>query len=184
MKVDDITKAEEKVNNEDNQRRRKNKEIKENRDCDFLEVAKRISKQYPDGIKEDYILHQGIKKIYPFACSYCANVLIFPYDFLTKKNIDNGFNRCRACMTEETERTKKYKDIKNIICDCGIKYLGTDNNIISHIEGDQHKRRINRIIDGTRYSKVKLIELCKNHKIPYYKKLNMEEMIEAIRRIK
>ena len=153
-------------------------------ELDYAEIEEQIKIEYPDGldiVKDRKLIKDGVKKIIPLKCKDCEIIKVFPYDFTAINGRDYGTNRCKICTKDKNEPCKKYQEHNMITCECGIKYVGYENAIIKHKASKQHKNRMGDMILGFRYKQKELISLCQVFKVPYYKKLTKNEMIEQLR---
>ena len=148
----------------------------------FGEVLEEIKEKYPGGkVKEPHLLKSGIKKIYPMLCVKCDTYKIFPYNYLTRQNFDNGKNTCSLCMAENTEQVKKYTKEKKYSCECGLKFVSKDADAYHiHIADKTHKTRMEKMLRGVKYSQKQLRDMCRLNTIPYYKNLSMPEMVKQL----
>lgn len=152
-------------------------------ELDYMKIEKYIKMEYPDGldeIKHKKLIEQGAR-LMPMKCTKCQFFKVFPFDFMGINGRDYGTNRCNVCTEKINKPCKKYQASKKITCECGICYVGTDLAIANHMVSQQHKDRMSEMIFGFRYTQKELIGMSQFFKIPYYKSLTKNEMIEQLR---
>ena len=148
----------------------------------YGEVIEEIKQKYPRGkVQEPHLIKSGIKKIIPMLCIKCDIYKVFPQDFLTKQGFDNGSNKCSVCMAENTEKVKKYTKPKKFNCECGKSFVSKDSDAYYiHISDKTHETRIAKVLRGVRYSQKQLRDIARINKIPYYKNLNMPDLVKQL----
>jgi len=152
-------------------------------EIEYAEIDEYIKLKYPEGLDvlKDKKLINDRAKLIPLKCRDCDIYKVFPYDFTALNGRDYQSNRCKICTEIINKSCKKYQANHKIRCECGISYIGTELQIISHLASQQHKDRMGEMIYGIRYTQKELIALSQLFKVPYYKKLTKEEMINELK---
>jgi len=152
-------------------------------EIEYAEVDEYIKNKYPDGLdkaNDKKLINDGAK-LMPLKCKDCDIYKVFPYDFIALNGRDYQSNRCKICTEVKNKACKKYQENNKIKCECGITYIGTELQMIIHTASQQHKDRMGEMIYGIRYTQKELIALSQLFKVPYYKKLTKEEMINELK---
>lgn len=156
--------------------------IQNDKEAEKLEVKAKIKHLYPNGISDDRY-KKYFSKIVPLKCNNCKIYKILPYDFISDNcKLMNAIN-CITCVPILSKTSKRCKDEKNTICECGLTYYGSEDNTYKHLASASHNRRVKMMINGKYYKQNELIELAKQYKIPYYKTLNNYELIDLLKKI-
>lgn len=151
-------------------------------ETEIAEVEAKIKKEYPQGITEDR-LKKYFNKIVPMECNTCKIYKILPYDFVSDTCKKTDAINCKTCVSILSKTSKKCKEEKNIICECGLTYYGSEDNTYRHLASASHIKRMNMAINGKYYKQNELIELAKKYKIPYYKSLSNYELVDILKSI-
>jgi len=160
-------------------RKREKKYNKEERD----RYEKSVFDEFGFVVKEDYLIAQGFKNVVPHQCVRCKEFKALPYQFLNKFDKVNQSNICSKCVEKRSEQVKKCTDKNMFLCSCGIfYYCSSDRCMLQHENSDRHKNSLkrNRFVNGKKYNRDELRLLCSANKIPYYKSLKIEHMIDKL----
>ena len=179
---DVVRKLEQKMINNNNLRMN-GKILKQNdKEAEILEVKAKIKQEYPNGISEERF-KKYFTKIVPMKCNNCKIYKILPYDFVSDNCKQMNAINCKTCVPILSKTSKRCKDEKNTICECGLTYYGSEDNTYKHLVSASHNKRIKMMINGKYYKQNELIELAKQYKIPYYKTLSNYELIDLLKKI-
>ena len=84
-------------------------------------------------------------------------------------------------MADNTAQVQKYAKPKKFNCECGLKFVSKDSEAYYvHIFGKTHVTRMEKMLRGIRYSQKQLRDIAKINKIPYYKNLNMPDLVKKL----
>ena len=137
-------------------------------------------------MKEEHLIKKDITKIHPFNCFECNVIKIFPYDFLTTSDYDNGKGKCSVCMSELSKRIKKYKDENKVECPCGMSYNGSDLGQSKHEVSRTHINGLKQLkTTGLTiiYKMPSLRKICSTNNIKYYNTLKIDKILEEFKKI-
>jgi len=160
---------------------RQDRENERNRDLE--KEIKDIHSKYGYEVKEEYLLIQGITKVFPLICNKCKTFKVFPYAFLTRTNKDNGKNHCSTCMNESSKTVSKCVEKNKLNCPCGLSYYCTDLKKSKHELSKTHINGVKqlKINNGKRIYKIgELRRICSANSIKYYNTLKLDEMLDQL----
>ncbi len=164
-----------------NKIRKGDKILKQNdNEAEILEVKARIKQEYPNGISEERF-KKYFTKIVPLKCNNCKIYKILPYDFISDNCKQMNAINCKTCVPILSKTSKRCKDEKNTICECGLTYYGSEDNTYKHLASESHNKRVKMMINDKYYKQNELIVLAKQYKIPYYKTLSNYELIDLLK---
>jgi len=178
----DICRIEKNITRDAKERKDEKKQKLTEREQNFTYVEERIKKEYPDGITDDK-LKKSFSKIVPMICNTCNEYKILPYDFISEGVRKKDAINCKTCVSILCKSSRKCKGEMNTLCECGMIYYGSENNTYIHLASSSHIKRMKLVINGKYYKRSELIELSKQYKIPYYKKLNNDEIVDILKKL-
>lgn len=177
---DKITKREQEICRDVERRKKDMREANTKNAEEIAEVKLRIKETYPDGITEPHLL-KHYTKIQSRRCKTCDILKICPYEYLSLDNKKVNGENCSICTKVIYKEVRRCQEEKTLICECGMKYYGSEDNHYRHQASSSHIKRMKTVIGGHYYTQAELYELAKKYKIKYYLKKTKEELVECLR---
>jgi hypothetical protein len=158
-----------------------NKDNKKQKEQEKIEMQLKIKKDYPDGITDPKHIKKGYTSIVPILCNICENYRVYPFDFLAPNGKDYGTANCCYCISIINKSSRKCQKDNRTTCECGLVYYGSEDNTYKHLASPEHQKRIKLLINGIYYKRIELIQFAKQYKVPYYKSLKHDELVDILK---
>lgn len=120
---------------------------------------------------------------YPARCRTCNEAKNLYKDFpKTRWNgeVKRGEN-CFTCSKERSERVQNFQKNHSFVCECGVTLKSdTDYAIVRHEQTKQHKYNMKCRINGHKFTRDDLRDICSINKVPAYYNKSKEFMVDKL----